>query len=373
MLMNATRGFGGPSRYIQGPGELNNLQKYTALFGKRVFMLIDVVFFENLTKRFKEMYNSTQDTFASELFGGEVTEKEIERVSAVASSFKPGVIVGIGGGKTLDTSKAVADNFHVPLIVVPTIASTDAPCSAMSVIYNEDGSHSHERLYTSNPNIVLVDSQIIVKAPVRFLVAGMGDALSTYFEARANSKSDSPNYVNLAKDGGYRRTKAAMALAKLCYDILLEDGLKAKLDAEAGVCTQAVENIIEANILLSGVGFENTGCAGAHSINNGITALPEGAKVLHGERVAYGVIVQLVAEGSPMDEIGEVIKFCKSVGLPITLNGMGIDKTPENIKLIAQASMHRSCWGSEPFDVTWENVYDAIMSAETLSKKLWRG
>jgi len=367
MIMNATRGFGAPSRYFQGPGELNNLQKYTSLFGKRVFMLMDVVFFENLTKRFKEIYSATQDTFVSELFGGEVTEKEIERVSAVASSFKPDVVVGIGGGKTLDTIKAVADNLHVPVIVVPTIASTDAPCSAMSVIYNENGAHSHERQYINNPNIVVVDTEIIVKAPVRFLVAGMGDALSTYFEARANSRSDSANYVNLAKGGGYRRTKAGMALAKLCYDILLEDGLKAKLDVEAGVCTQAVENVIEANILLSGIGFENTGCAGAHSINDGITALPEGSKVLHGERVAYGIIVQLVAEGSPMSEIREVIEFHKSVGLPITLDDMGIDATPENIKLIAQASMH-SCWVSEPFDVTWENVYDAIMSAESLGR-----
>ena len=206
-----------------------------------------------------------------------------------------------------------------------------------------------------------MDSGIVTKAPIRYLVSGMGDALSTYFEARANDESDSPNYIS----GGYRRTKASMAIAKLCYKILLEDGLKAKLAVLAGACTEAVENIIEANTLLSGLGFENTGCAGAHSIGDGITALPEGKATLHGERCAFGVICQLVSEGRPMKEIEEVVSFNMSVGLPVTLEDMGIQPTEANIRTIAEVSLH-SFWKAEPFFITAQEIYHDILGANAL-------
>jgi len=365
MIERNTRGFSAPSRYFQGPGEINNMQTYTSLYGKRVFMLIDVVFFEQLTRNFKKLYAKHGDYLLTELFGGEITEKEIKRVFKKANAYGADVVVGIGGGKTIDTVKAVADDLHVPVVIVPTTASSDAPCSSMSIIYHENGTHSHERNYIKNPDVVVVDSEIIAKAPIRFLVAGMGDALSTYFEARANSISDSANYVNLGNGGGYRRTNAAMEISRLCYNILLRDGFKAKLDAEAGICTRELENIIEANILLSGIGFENVGCAGAHSLNYAIAEIPQGVKVLHGERVAFGVIVQLVAEGSSMSEITEVIEFCMKVGLPVTLEDMGIEATSQNIEIIAKASMG-PLWDSEPFKVTWESVYNSIKSANVL-------
>ena len=361
MLKNHIRGFGSPGRYFQGVGLLDDLNKYTALYGKKVFAVIDVFFFNAYTQKLRDAYTQTDSMILTEKFGGETSEKEIERVTEVAKPFMPEVIVGIGGGKTLDTAKAVADNFHVPVIIVPTTASTDAPCSALSVIYKENGEHSHARHYIGSPNIILMDSDVITKAPIRYLISGMGDALSTYFEARANNESDSPNYIS----GGYRRPKVAMAIAKLCYDLLLEDGLKAKLAAEAGVCTEAVENIIEANTLLSGLGFENTGCAGAHSVGDGITALPEGTKTLHGERCAFGVICQLVAEGREMQEIEEVIFFNLSVGLPVTLEDMGIEATESNIRTIAEVSLH-SFWDAEPFIASAEKVYCDIVGANTL-------
>jgi glycerol dehydrogenase len=361
MLDKHTRGFGSPGRYFQGPGELDNLHKYTSLYGEKVFAVIDVFFFEAYTKKFTELFAKTTSKLMTAQFGGEVSEKEIIRVTELAKDFGPEVVVGIGGGKTLDTAKAVADNYKVPVIIAPTTASTDAPCSALSVIYKENGEHSHARHYVSSPNIVLMDSEVIAKAPVRFLVSGMGDALSTYFEARANDESDSPNYIS----GGYRRPKVAMAIAELCYDILLEDGLKALLAAKQGVCTEAVENIIEANTLLSGLGFENTGCAGAHSVGDGITALPEGSKTLHGERCAFGVICQLVSEGRDMCEIEEVIDFNLSVGLPVTLEDMGIEPTESNVRTIAEVSL-KSFWDAEPFKVDAEKAYRDILGANAL-------
>ena len=179
------------------------------------------------------------------------------------------LVIGIGGGKTLDTAKAVAFYKKTPVLICPTIASTDAPCSALSVIYTDAGVFEEYLFLPANPNMVLMDTDIIAKSPVRLTVSGMGDALATYFEARACQISGAANCA------GGQVTGAAMALAKLCLDTLLDEGLKAKLALEAGACTPAVEKVIEANTLLSGLGFESGGLAGAHAIHNGLTVLEE--------------------------------------------------------------------------------------------------
>ena len=149
------------------------------------------------------------------------------------------------------------------------------------MIYSETGVFERYLFLNSNPDLVLVDTDIIAAAPSRLLVSGMGDALATYFEARAVAASGA-----LSCAGG-KPTKGALALAKLCYETLLEDGVKAKLAVEAGACTQAVENIIEANTYLSGIGFESGGLAGAHAIHNGLTVIKDCHHLYHGEKVAF--------------------------------------------------------------------------------------
>ncbi len=206
----------------------------------------------------------------------------------------------------------------MPVVIVPTIASTDAPCSALSVIYKDEGVFEEYLFLPASPNMVLVDTDIVSKAPVRLLISGMGDALATYFEARACLQSDASNCV------GGKATLAAMALAKLCYETLMTDGINAMLAVKEGVCTKAVENIIEANTYLSGIGFESGGLAGAHAIHNGLTAIEETHSLYHGEKVAFGTLVQLVLENAPEDEIAEVLDFCMEVGLPVTLADLGI-------------------------------------------------
>jgi len=232
-----------------------------------------------MTDRLENLYDSSDSTIATEEFQAEITEKEINRVKATAVRICAEVMVGIGGGKILDTAKAVGHYLNIPVILAPTTASNDAPCSVLSIVYKQNGEYSHSLSCGKNPDVILVDLDIIIKAPIRFLIAGMGDALATYFEARANQASDSLNYVDY-KDGGYKRSQAAMAIAELSYKILMKDGIKAKLAAEKGVCTPALEKVIEANTLLSGLGFENTATAGAHAIANGLTALPESHKTV---------------------------------------------------------------------------------------------
>ena len=366
-LKTTTMSFGSPGRYLQGSGELDNLPKITANYGDNVFVIIDQFFYETLTKRLTESYKKSKGTLETVVFNAEVSAEQVAKTSKTAAKIKPSVVVGIGGGKTLDTAKAVADDMEVPVVIVPTSASTDAPTSSLSVMYSPEGEHLHARKYIKSPDVVLVDSRIIADAPVRFLVSGMGDALATVFEAKANDLSDSANYI-AGELGEFRRTKTALVIAQACYDLLLANGLKAKLAAENHCVTEALETIIEVNTLMSGLGFENTGCAAAHSICEGITAVPDAGKMLHGEQVAFGVLCQLVAENASNELIDEVVTFCMSVGLPITLEDVQVNPTRENVEIIAKSSVENSYWAAQPAPVTVESVVDIVFAADAIGK-----
>lgn len=365
MLERSTRAFGSPSRYIQGRFELERMKEYTEIYGKRVYFLIDGYFYDSYARKFESLYAGGESKIQCERFDGQCTEEEILRCTGCARDLDPDVVVGMGGGKTMDTAKAVADNFNAASVIIPTTASTDAPAMGLSVVYTAAGEHIGARHYRKNPDLVLLDTEILAKAPVRFLVAGMGDALSTYPECRANLQSSSPNYVN----SGYRQTIAGLAISKACHETVLQKGVNAKLAAEQGLCTKDVEDVIEANTLLSGLGVQNTSCAGAHSIAEGITELPPCAKLLHGEVVAFGILVQLIVEGADGAELDELYEFFRQVGLPTTFADLGIpDATDADIMKVAEASM-RSYWDVEPFTVNPHMVFDGMMMANALGMK----
>ena len=234
----------------------------------------------------------------------------------------------------------------------------------MSVIYTEEGVFEKYLFLPANPNLVLMDTDIIAKSPVRLTVAGMGDALATYFEARACKRSGATSCA------GGKTTEAAMALAELCFNTLMDEGVKAKIALEAGVCTPAVEKVIEANTLLSGIGFESAGLAGAHAIHNGFTVLEECHHMYHGEKVAFGTITQLVLENIPQEDLEEIILWCIEVGLPVTLAELGAGKvTDEQLMEVATtACAENDTLHNMPFEVTPETVFAAIKAADAYGR-----
>lgn len=356
--------FQSPGKYIQGKGELSKLGEYISVYSNKAVLIIDGFIFDNYEEQIRQSCKIENLNIKYERFTGECSKVEIDRIINASNDMKDIVIVGIGGGKTLDTAKAVAYYTQSHVIIVPTMASTDAPCSALSVIYTQKGEFSEYLFLKSNPDMVIMDTDIIKNAPSRLLVSGMGDALATYFEARATANSNSNSIA------GGKATKTAIALAKLCYETLLEDGYKAKQAVENHVCTKAVENIIEANTLLSGVGFESGGLAAAHAIHNGLTAIEQTHKYFHGEKVAFGTLVQLVLENESMEEINKVLEFCESVGLPITLSDIGISEIKEEeIMNVAKLSCDvNETIHNMPFEVDCEQVYAAILAADSLGK-----
>lgn len=366
MIKTTSMAWGAPGRYIQGPGEIKRLALYTEKYGKKVFAIIDEYFFNSFSEIIGKIYSDFGGEFMSFEYHTEITKKLIDEAIKKAENFCPNAIIGIGGGKAIDTAKSVAGALSLPLIIIPTSASTDAPTSAMAVIYNDKHEHDDVYYFIKNPDLVLVDSEIIANSPVRFLIAGMGDALATVFEGRTSIHTNSGNYICNEIDV-FRNTRTAKAIAEECYRALLENGKLAKMANELHTVTEALEAVIEANTLMSGIGFENVGCAASHCICNGITAAPNGAEALHGEKVAFGVICQLIAENAPMSLIDEVIRFNISVGLPVCLKDMNIEETEENFEIIAQEPQNTE-WTREPFPVTKKMVIDIIKNANALGK-----
>jgi glycerol dehydrogenase len=355
-----------PSRYIQGPGEMRKIGKYTAALGTKALVLISQGGHKRIGAKIEESFKSSKASLMFDYFNGECSKNEINRLTDVVKKNGCDVVVGVGGGKIFDTAKAVAYYAGLPVVICPTIASTDAPCSALSVIYTDDGQFEEYLFLKANPNVVLMDTEIIAKSPVRLTVSGMGDALATYFEARACLRSDAPTCAG-GKVGG-----AAMALAELCFKTLMTEGVKAKIALEAGVCTEAVEKVIEANTLLSGIGFESGGLAGAHAIHNGFTILPECHHMYHGEKVAFGTITQLVLENISVKELNTIIGFCVTVGLPVTLKQLGLENpTREKILSVAKAACaENDTLHNLPFEVTPELVADAIFAADAYGQQV---
>ncbi len=353
-----------PSKYIQGEDELYNLGTYVKEFSSKALLVASKVDQERVQNYLDKALETDSFEIVYGQFGEECTKKEIARLQKLAEDNNCGVFIGLGGGKSLDTAKAASFLSKKPVVIVPTIASTDAPTSKLAIVYNEKGEFEEYFHLQRNPDLVLVDTGIISRAPVRFLVAGMGDALSTYFEARSCIRSGANNMP------GGKSTKAAYALATLCFETLMEESLKAKAACEMKVVTPALENIVEANILLSGLGFESSGLAAAHAIHNGLTVLEETHHYMHGEKVSFGTVVHLVLENAPEEELFEVINYCKAVGLPTCLKDLGIVQvTEEKIMAVAKAATAETeTIHNMPFPVTAKDVYAAIMTADKLGQ-----
>jgi glycerol dehydrogenase len=364
MPSDSLSAFISPARYIQGRGALSKAGHYLADLGQRVLVIWDRHVAGLAGHTVAESLRNSGLEMTAVTFHGEVTADEIERLQGEANQHRAEVIAGVGGGKTLDMAKAVGLPLGLAVATLPTLASTDAPTSALAVVYKENGEFAEYRFFRRCPNLVLVDTDVIVQAPTRYLVSGMGDALATWFEARTAAHAFKANMA------GGLATSTALRLAHLCYQTLLEHGQAARLATQHKAITPAFERIVEANTLLSGLGFESGGLGAAHAIHNGLTALSQLHDAYHGEKVAVGALAQLVLEGRPEEEIHEALDFCLDVGLPAGYNDAARSHVSrDDLRRVAELavapgeSMH-----NEPMPVTAVMVEDALLAADAIAQ-----
>lgn len=353
-----------PSRYVQGAGVLSQLGAYVKQYGGRPFVVGGRTAFSKVKARVQ----------ASLLAAGapltgyddsitECTHTKITSIVARTEELDIDLVIGCGGGKAVDTAKAVSEKLHVPCISVPTQCATNADGMADAVIFTEDHKFVEDMYLTRAPVLVLVDTDVVGRAPPQYIVQGMGDALAAAFEKPAYAAAQRQ------KRAPDQATVAALEVNLRCFDVLMAHGLQAKKDVEMGKVTESVEAVIEAVKLMSGFGFGGGGCAAAHAIHNGLTVVP-GIARKHGEIVAFGVLVQMVLERRPMGELERVMRWCRSMGLPYRLQDLGrIDRTAL-VLASEKACDPNDSMSNMPFEVTPSMVLEAIHEVDRLASDL---
>lgn len=355
-------------RYIQAAGLIDHAaEPLVALKVKHCAILCTPRSQQGEAKRLIAVLEQAGISNCVSTFGGECSFREIDaRTDELRQQAPVDALIALGGGKTLDAGKCIADRLEVPVVIMPTLASNDAPCSALSVIYTPEGATETYEVFAQNPALVMVDTEIVAQAPPRFLVAGMGDAMSTWYEARAchtNPAGMTPY--------GDRPTLAGVALSKTCADILYDYAVAALDDVRAGRITPAVDHVVEANTLLSGAGFECTGVAGAHALAQALTLLPEvDHNYLHGEMVAIGVLTQLMLEADRA-EAERCARLFATVGLPVNFSQLGMSLEDEvAVGTVIEATLAFPFIGNMPFEVTADNLRQAFRDVERLGAEL---
>ena len=359
---------GNPAKYVQGAGAIKEIGKYASKMGlgDKALVMGGRTALSTTQEAVAGSFRTHGITYVVEKFGGEITRKEIDRLAAIGEKNKVNFVVGIGGGKAIDASKVVSIDLKVPMAIVPTIAATDAACSATAVVYSEEHAFQETPVRSRNPELVLVSTDIIVKAPVRYLVAGMGDTLATKFEAEACYKSATKNFH------GGTIAQSALSMARWCSDTILEYGEEAKKTAEKGIVNQIFENVVEASVYASSVSWENCAIAAAHSMATGFTVLKETMPYLHGEMVGFFTLTQLVLENQPKELSDRIFKFCHSVGLPVTLAEIGLkDASKQLLMRGVEASSGKGAYvHNEPFTVTPQMLYEALIDTDRIGSRL---
>lgn len=330
------KAFGAPSFYVQGPGALSTLGPLVATVGTRALLVSDRQMSATLAPRIAPLLAAEGIAFAATGFEGDVTHANVDHMVQEGAALAPDVVIAAGGGKGMDAGKAVCRALGARLVSLPTAASNDGPTSRNFVFYDENHKLLSVEKLARNPDVVVVDTNLIIKAPAALLVSGIGDALVKRFEAEQVVGVDGPNMF------GGRATLASLSLARHCHEVLRADAVDALAAVRAGCPDAAFERVIEACFLLAGLGFEGSGLSIAHAMTRGLSAIPSTASALHGYQVAYALLVQFMLERRSSAFMAEQFAFHRTVGLPISLRDFGLTSAcSADLELVAQLS-HRA-------------------------------
>lgn len=350
-----------PRRFIQQKGIISEISKFLKGYGEKPLFLADEVVASVVKDDFDKSLKKENLSLNLVLFKGECCQEEIERVTHITEKGKYDVLIGCGGGKAIDTAKAAAYYAGVPFLSFPTSAATCAAWSSACPIYSCKGEYIGTKELKRNPDLVLVDPEIIAQAPARLLSAGMGDSLAKWYEGRIAS-----NKKNMW-------TEMALNLSSYLRNLIEKFGPQARADTEENICSVQVECIIQANILIAGLigglGGKNFRSAAAHAFNYALSGLQKASYALHGERVAIGILIQLALEGKK-EEMIDLIRLYKMIGLPCRMEEIGVHLSREEIKQVSVKVCSDSRINNLPFSVDSAMFQEAFFEANYLAKKL---
>ncbi len=364
-IYNIPRTFGSPNRFALGANAVEKFNLFVPLLGKRGFLFGGSTSLSTCEDSIRDSLGEAGAEVVAYSSGERYcTDEATERLAEQGEAEEAEFIVGVGGGSVMDLAKLVADEMGVKVALVNTVATTNGAISALSVVYTDE-EHAFKRydFFSRSPELVVMDTKIVAESPTHFLVSGMGDASACKWESEACWNSSSRNLLDHHVESGLP-TQASLTLSQLSHDVLMDYGVDAKEACEAEVVTPALNRVVEANTLLTGLGFESSGLAAAHSIHNGLTVL-ENVDGTHGGMVGFGVLTQLVLENQPKEEIKKMVEFYDSVGLPITLDAFNVEV--DQLDAVAEAAVAEGeTIHNEPVGVSKELALDSMKYANRI-------
>ncbi|MRH43709.1 iron-containing alcohol dehydrogenase [Aquibacillus halophilus] len=306
---------GAPTIYQCYQGVLEKLPKKLSEQNFKQSVIIHGEKSWNAAKKYVKNLNIPTTTIK---YSGECTHEEVSRINTIIKQEKADVIIGVGGGKILDIAKANGHALNLPVVLIPTLASNCAAWTPLSVFYDQAGNFVEYTIFPKSTFMVLVEPNIIINSPVPFLRAGIGDTIAKWYEADVLTRNLPDKPIPL---------EVALHAAKLCRNVLLEKGNSAIDSLQKGQISSdfihTLETIILAAGMVGGYGDKYGRISGAHSIHNALTHVPETHDHLHGDKVAYGVLVQLALE-KRADEINYLLPHYKKMKLPSSLAELGV-------------------------------------------------
>lgn len=359
--------FGAPNRYVQGRDATYELAAELLALGIEgpVGIITGKTAQKALSSVWEKTFKEANISYTLAYFQGESSRNEANRLATFFQKEKIVAIIGSGGGKTLDTTRIVAEMLKLPVILCPSTASNDSPCFSSSHIYSEDGEYEETVYMKKNPLLVLVDTTMIADGSARHLACGMAEAVAAYVEGLTCKASSAKNLL------GANRCMIGEFISKGCFETIINYGRLALDAVKCKSITSALEKVVEANILLSGMAAESYGTAAAHAIHHGLTTLDETRNYFHGEKIAFGVCVQIMLEGASKELVDQILTFFVDVDLPVTLKDLGIENPSEQmlLKIAKKENKKNGLFLNEPFNVSDRMIVDAIRAADMLGRR----
>lgn len=346
-------------RYVIGPEAYGALASVLPSLGRNILLIGGEKALAAGLDAFERALDGTELNLAEVVtYTGHCTALDAQALAAKAKEVNAQIIVGMGGGKAIDTAKACAHFAGLPVVTIPTIAATCAAVTALSVLYQEDGSFDQFLFLKSPPEHAFIHTGIIAAAPSKYLRAGMGDSIAKHFESTFSARGDEPGYHDCL----------GLAISKTCYEPLQKYGEQALRDCERNVDSKALREAVLCNIVSTGlVSLLVKDCyngALAHSLFYAVESLPEIAHgCLHGDVVAYGVLVQLFMDGQ-LEKASEVFRFLKPLGIPVSFADMGVDTSSQAFCKALDTVPDQPDMKHLPYTVTVHMVRDAVLLAE---------
>ncbi len=353
-----------PVHYVNRKGVISVSGTYIRGWGRRALICAGTRAFQAVQERLLVSLDQAEVGWETHRFVGECCDENIKTAKQKARNCSADIIIGIGGGKALDTAKATAELCNIPVVCIPTIAATCAATTALSVVYNTRGVFERIFFLSTNPHLVLVDPAVIAGAPSLYLVSGILDSLAKWYEGKAVFKGIAHPDVN---------TSSAMALAGLLYEQMRQKAVRAVGSIQMQKVENHLRDVIDLVVLLTGI-IQSLGLATlrggiAHAVHNGLTILKESHSILHGIKVGYGIAVQLIMEGVPQSDLGDAVMFFKELDFVPSFKALNLPYKPELVENIAEKAANDPYVGKMPFPVKKEMIVSAIRKLEDMPNK----